>query len=64
MKWQANFVDEYGKVVHTACVEAKSKREACRVMEKDVSIKKALQQVAGRTQVSYDFYIYPVTTLN
>ena len=44
MKWQANFVDEYGKVVHTACVEAKSKREACRMMEKDVSVKKAFNK--------------------
>ena len=64
MKWQVNFVNESGIRVHTAYVEAKSKAEACRKMEKDVDVKKSLQIALGGKEVSCDFYIFPANTLN
>ena len=64
MKWQVNFVDDNGVVIHTAYVNAQSKNEACRRMEKDVKVKKALQKAMGNSICSCDFYIYPAETLN
>lgn len=64
MKYRINFTDDNGKVVHTVYVEARNKQEACRIAERDPKIKTALQTALGGTQVTCDFYIDPVTTLN
>lgn len=64
MLYRINFTDNDGRVVHTAYVEARNKRHACRIAEKDPQIKTALQKALGGTQVYCDFYIDPVTSLN
>ena len=64
MKWQVNFVDDNGAVVHKTYVEARTKSEACRLMEQDAAVKTALQKALGGRQSSCDFYIYPAKTLN
>lgn len=64
MQYRINFTTDDGKVIHTVYVEARNKQEACRIAERDPKIKTALQIALGGTQVSCDFYIDPVSSLN
>lgn len=64
MQYRINFTTDDGKVIHTVYVEARNKQEACRIAERDPKIKTALQIALGGSQVSCDFYIDPVSSLN
>ena len=64
MKYRVNFVTEEGKTVHTTYVDARNKTEACRKIEQDQEVKKALQKVLKGKAGELDFYMDPVNTLN
>lgn len=49
MKFQVNFVDKDGKLVHRLQVEAKDKTDVCFQIAKDLEIRQELQKtVMGR----------------
>lgn len=64
MKFQVNFVDKDGKLVHRLQVEAKDKTDVCFQIAKDPEIRQELQKAVKGRGGEVDFYIYPAKDLN
>lgn len=64
MKYRVIFATEEGMVVYTIYVDARNKTEACRKIEQDKDMRKALQTVLKGKAGELDFYMEPVDSLN